>query len=136
MMPLNSTMIEKSNDYIRSKGNNAVDPSELNDLAIDERMSKKQMEQILSYLIDNGNIHFLQQKYLHSDLVHKAKEILLEQLAKTTEGIKVSQLRDLLNTNRGTAMILLEFFDSENITLRKGNFRVLTNKYKDKMNKM
>jgi hypothetical protein len=89
------------------------------------------VEQIISYLIDNGNIYFLQQKYLHTDLVEKAKKILLEQLSKTAEGIKVSQLRDLLNTNRGTAMILLEFFDSENITLRKGNFRFLTNKYKE-----
>jgi selenocysteine-specific elongation factor len=129
-------MIKKTVNFIISKGNNAVDPADLSDIAIDEKISKKQMEQIISYLIDNGNIHFLQQKYLHSDLVEKAKKILLEQLTKTTEGIKVSQLRDLLNTNRGTAMILLEFFDSENITLRKGNFRVLTKKYKDKMDKI
>ena len=127
------TIIEKVDKLIRSKGNNTVDPAELSDLAIDEKISKKQMEQIVSYLIDNGKIHFLQQKYLHSDLVEKAKKILLEQLSNSTEGIKVSQLRDILNTNRGTAMILLEFFDSENITLRKGDFRFLTKKYKDKM---
>ncbi len=126
-------MIAKADDFIRAKGNNAVDPAELNDLAVDENISIKQMEQIVSYLIDNGDIYFLQQKYLHSTLVEKAKKIILEQIILTTEGIKVSQLRDLLNTNRGTAMILLEFFDSENITLRKGNFRVLTKKYKDKM---
>ena len=127
------TMIDKTDKLISSKGNNTVDPAELSDLAIDEKISKKQMEQIVSYLIDNGKIHFLQQKYLHSDLVEKAKKILLEQLSNSTEGIKVSQLRDILNTNRGTAMILLEFFDSENITLRKGDFRFLTKKYKDKM---
>ena len=128
------TMIEKTDNLIRSKGNNAVDPAELSDLAIDEKISKKQMEQIVSYLIDNGNIYFLQQKYLHSTLVEKAKKIIIEQLRRTSEGIKVSQLRDLLNTNRGTAMILLEFFDSENITLRKGNFRFLTRKFKDGIN--
>jgi len=125
--------IKEVDELIRSKGNNAVDSAELNDFAFDAGIPKKQMEQIVSYLIDNGNIYLLQQKYLHTDLVEKAKEILLEQLNKTIEGIKVSQLRDLLNTNRGTAMILLEFFDSENITLRKGNFRVLTKKFKDKM---
>ncbi len=128
------TMIEKTDKLIRSKGNNAVDPVELNDLAVDENISKKQMEQIISYLIDNGNIYFLQQKYFHSEFVEEAKKIIVERLIETTEGIKVSQLRDLLNTNRGTAMILLEFFDSENITLRKGNFRFLTKKYKDKIN--
>ena len=126
-----NTMIEKVDNLIKSKGNNVVDPTELIDLEIDEKFSKGKVEQIISYLIDNGNIYFLQQKYLHTDLVEKAKKILLEQLSKTAEGIKVSQLRDLLNTNRGTAMILLEFFDSENITLRKGNFRFLTNKYKE-----
>lgn len=129
-----NAMIGKAENFIKSKGNNAVDPAELSDLAIDEKITKKQLEQIISYLIDHGNIYFLQQKYLHSTLVEKAKKILFEQLIKITEGIKVSQLRDLLNTNRGTAMILLEFFDSENITLRKGNFRVLTKKFKDKMN--
>jgi len=128
------TMIEKTDNLIRSKGNNAVDSAELSDLAIDEKISKKQIEQIVSYLIDNGNIYFLQQKYLHSTLVEKAKKIIIEQLKRTSEGIKVSQLRDLLNTNRGTAMILLEFFDSENITLRKGNFRFLTRKFKDGIN--
>jgi selenocysteine-specific elongation factor len=124
-------MIKKADDLIRSKGNIAVDPSELIDFANDENISKKRMGQIISYLIDNGDIYFLQQKYLHFDLVEKAKKILLEQLTKSTEGIKVSQLRDLLITNRGTAMILLEFFDSENITLRKGNFRFFTKKYKN-----
>jgi len=128
------TMIEQIDELIISKGNNAVDPLDVNDFAHDAGISKKQIMQIASYLIDNGNIYLLQQKYLHSDLVNKAKKILLEQLAKVTEGIKVSQFRDLLNTNRGTAMILLEFFDSENITLRKGNFRVLTKKFKGKMN--
>ncbi len=128
------TMIDKTDKLINSKGNNAVDPAELDELAVDEKISKRQMEQIVSYLIDNANIHFLQQKYLHSDLVEKAKKIIIEQLLNSTEGIKVSQLRDLLNTNRETAMILLEFFDSENITLRKGDFRFLTKKYKDKIN--
>ena len=127
-------MIEQIDELIISKGNNAVDPLDVNDFAYDAGISKKQIMQIVSYLFDNGNIYLLQQKYLHSDLVNKAKKILLEQLAKVTEGIKVSQFRDLLNTNRGTAMILLEFFDSENITLRKGNFRVLTKKFKGKMN--
>ena len=127
-------MIEQIDELIISKGNNAVDPLDVNDFAYDAGISKKQIMQIVSYLIDNGSIYLLQQKYLHSDLVNKAKKILLEQLAKVTEGIKVSQFRDLLNTNRGTAMILLEFFDSENITLRKGNFRVLTKKFKGKMN--
>lgn len=130
------TMIKKTDKLIRSKGNNSVDPAELYDLAVDENISKKQMEQIISYLIDNRNIYFLQQKYFHSELVNEAKKIIVEQLVETTEGIKVSQLRDLLNTNRGTAMILLEFFDSENITLRKGNFRFLTKKFKDKMSKI
>jgi selenocysteine-specific elongation factor len=127
-------MIEQIDELIISKGNNAVDPLDVNDFAYDAGISKKQIMQIVSYLFDNGNIYLLQQKYLHSDLVNKAKKILLEQLVKVTEGIKVSQFRDLLNTNRGTAMILLEFFDSENITLRKGNFRVLTKKFKGKMN--
>jgi len=128
------TMIKKVEEFIKSKGNNPVDPTELDDLAIDEKIQKKQMEQIISYLNDNGDIYILQQKYFPLELVDKAKKIMIEKLTNSSDGIKVSQLRDMLKTNRGTAMILLEFFDSENITLRKGNFRFLTKKYKDEMN--
>jgi len=126
-------LIGKIDEFIRVKGNNVVDPIELQDMDIEQKMTKKQMEQILSHLIENKNIYYLQQKYIHAELIDKAKRIIIEQLTQTTEGIKVSQMRDLLDTNRSTAMILLEYFDSENITLRKGNFRVLTKKFKDKM---
>jgi len=128
------TKIDKIVKLISSKGDNVVDPVELDDLTSGENISNKQLDQIISYLIDNGTIYSMQQKFLQTDLVEKAKKIVIEYLINNTDGIKVSQLRDLLKTNRGTAMILLEYFDSKGITLRKGNFRFLTRKYKDVMN--
>jgi len=126
-------LINKTEEFIISKGALAVDPADLDDLMISENIDSKQMEHIISYLIDNSSIYLLQQKFIHKDLLKKAKETLLEQLNKTPQGIKTAQFRDLLNTNRNTAIILLEYFDSENITLRKGNYRVLTKKFKDNL---
>lgn len=127
------SLIKKTENEIKSKGDLAVDPAELDDFMLDLDISKKQMEHIILYLLDNGTIYFLQQKYFHYELVQKAKKVIIEQLTKTQGGIKVAQLRDLLNTNRTTAIILLEYFDSEGITIRKKDFRFLTKKFRESL---
>ena len=52
-------------------------------------------------------------------------------LTENEVGIKTSQFRDLIASNRAATIIILEYFDSENITLRKGDFRFLTNKFRE-----
>jgi hypothetical protein len=54
---------------------------------------------------------------------------MLEFLRQNEAGITVAQFRDLIAGNRNNAIAILEYFDSEGITLRKGNIRVLTRKF-------
>ncbi|MCF7859294.1 MAG: selenocysteine-specific translation elongation factor [Candidatus Cloacimonetes bacterium] len=122
-------LIKHTEEFIKMKGNNAVDIKEIYNFGKSETATDKDMDRVLVYLIDNRSIYLLQQKYLHSSFIEKAKKILIKFLTENDAGIKVSEFRDLMETNRTTALILLESFDNENITLRKGNFRYLTKKF-------
>ena len=59
-------------------------------------------------------------------LYEKAKNILVEFLTKNKK-ISAAQYRDLLNTNRKTAIALLEHFDMLKLTKRIENDRILLN---------
>ncbi|MCL2606646.1 MAG: SelB C-terminal domain-containing protein, partial [Coriobacteriia bacterium] len=57
--------------------------------------------------------------------VKAAKDILQVALSKNPEGMTAAQLRDELQVSRKYAIPLLEHFDAQNITLRKGDLRIL-----------
>ena len=63
---------------------------------------------------------------LYSDLL-KAQDDLVK-LFNSNEKIDVKMLRDALDTNRKTAVALLEYFDSKKVTKRVGDERILIKK--------
>ena len=73
----------------------------------------------------------MKQQYIHIELLNKRKKQLISYLlGHEEEGVTVSNFRDLINSNRNTTVFYLEHFDSEGITMRKGNDRFLTAKFK------
>ena len=68
-------------------------------------------------------------KYIHSDFMNESRQQLISYLDKNPQGITVSYFRDLMKINRANALILLGFFDTEGITIRKGDMRILTKKF-------
>ena len=63
--------------YLQNLGSNSSDISEIQ-TAIKVDIDEKKMQQILSYLIDNGKVYFLQKKYFYYDFIEKAKQQLLK----------------------------------------------------------
>jgi selenocysteine-specific elongation factor len=57
-------------------------------------------------------------------IINSAKELLIDYLQKNNK-ISAAQYRDLLNTNRKSAITLLEYFDNIKITKRVENDRIL-----------
>ncbi len=120
------TLIEKVENYLQNIGSNSADIAEIQTaINIDE----KKLQQVISYLVDNGKVYLLQKKYFHHDFVEKAKQQLLKFLQQNPDGISVAQFRDIMECNRTNSMIILEYFDSSNITIRRGNYRFLTKKF-------
>ena len=94
-----------------------------------ENLSIQDLKQILAHLISTQKVYFIQTKYIHSDFMNECRKQLISYLNKNPQGITVSHFRDLMKINRANALILLGFFDTEGITIRKGDFRVLTKKF-------
>jgi len=65
----------------------------------------------------------------HQKLVTRAKDSLIEFL-KTKGEIRVSQFRDLLGASRKYALPLLIYFDTHNVTIKRGDVRILAEKYR------
>jgi len=123
--------LDKIEKFINNSQNQVIDFKEIQETEIEQNQEK--LEQILAYLLEQNTIYFLQQKYIHIDLIKKGKKLLIDRFSKSDVGLRLSEFRDMLNTNRMTAMIILEYFDSRGITLRKKDFRFLTNKFKNNL---
>lgn len=82
-------------------------------------------EDIVLLLIDDKKLIKVNEECIMSfKLYNEAKEILTSFIEKNGS-ISAAQYRDLLNTNRKNAIILLEYFDQVRITRRSGNDRTL-----------
>jgi selenocysteine-specific elongation factor len=60
----------------------------------------------------------------HKKAIEKAKEIIYREI-KSEGKITAAKARDLFNTNRKYAIVLLEYFDSINFTKRMEDNRIL-----------
>ena len=88
----------------------------------------KKLKQILRYLSDKGKLYQIEGVYLHAKVVNMCRSVLLQELAKRPDGLTVAEYRDLINANRKICLHLYALFDSEGLTERMGDVRVITPK--------
>lgn len=82
------------------------------------------------YLLDQGILIYIGESIsLHRDWVYKAQGKLIDFLKQKKE-IRVSDFRDLIQTSRKYALPLLIYFDTHGITIKRGEIRVLAEKYR------
>ena len=84
------------------------------------------MDLIAAIIFDKILVELDGEVLLYSDLL-KAQDDLVK-LFNRNEKIDVKMLRDALDTNRKTAVALLEYFDSKKVTKRVGDERILIKK--------
>ena len=81
---------------------------------------------VLTRLLKDGTLIRLDEHYLihrewYCSAVHKAEE-----LYRDKKGIALGDYRDLLNTSRKIALVLLDAFDRQGITKKDGDIRIFT----------
>ena len=82
------------------------------------------------YMLDTGTlVNAGEGIVLHKTHVKEAERRLIEHL-KTNKEIRVSQFRDLLDASRKFALPLLIYFDTRGVTIKRGDVRVLGQKYR------
>jgi selenocysteine-specific elongation factor len=91
---------------------------------IDER----RLTQLLQFAVTRKMAYRVDGEYLHASVVDRCRRALLEALARTPGGLTVAGFRDLVSGNRKICLLLYALFDSEGITERQGDVRVITEK--------
>ena len=121
--------IDEKYNLIKGKIEKLIYESEYNFVKLSQIQEldndKLSTEDILTSMTDIGEIvKVAEDTFTSNIIVSKAKELLIDYLQKNNK-ISAAEYRDLLNTNRKSAIMLLEYFDNCKITKRSENDRVL-----------
>jgi selenocysteine-specific elongation factor len=128
---LNYFTIEYDEDYrkIKERALKILDEVKFELLKIDElaeKINHPMTDDVLSLMLTEKDLVRINDLVTTRELYEEAKNILVEFLNKNKK-ISAAQYRDLLNTNRKTAIALLEHFDMLKLTKRIENDRILLN---------
>ncbi len=119
-------------NYFKNSGMKTPLLSDLCSIAEKKGYNDKKIKQIIGLLINKGKLCNIDGNFIHSSVINGAREKLLKYLNDNPQGIKISEFRDLIEGNRKICLLMLTQFDSEGITIRKGDYRVITEKgYKE-----
>ncbi|MCP4178593.1 MAG: selenocysteine-specific translation elongation factor [bacterium] len=117
--------IEFIESYFKTSEMTAPIIYQLEEKCSDKKISLTELKQILAHLCSTKKIYRIEDTYIHSEIVDKCRDILINYLKTNTEGITVAGFRDIINGNRKICLLLLAIFDREKTTLRKDDFRIL-----------
>jgi len=120
-----SAHIAAIEDYICTCGMRVPLMSVMKEIAEKRRMSEKVLKQVLLHLLNIGAVYRQEGEVIHRTIVDACREKLMAYLSKNTEGITVAGFRDLTGSNRKLSLLLLAIFDSEKLTRRNGDVRLL-----------
>jgi selenocysteine-specific elongation factor len=82
------------------------------------------------YMLDTGVlVNAGEGVVLHKKYVKEAEQKLIDYLKKNNE-IRVGQFRDLLGASRKFVLPLLIYFDTRGVTIKRGDVRILGQKYR------
>ncbi|MDA8079522.1 MAG: selenocysteine-specific translation elongation factor [Nitrospiraceae bacterium] len=98
-------------------------PPSKEELALFLKMDTKRLTDILGILSKEGKVVRVNEAYYLSGSSYQQTLALLRDFFSKKAEMSVAEFRDLLNTSRKYALPLLEFLDSNKITLRTGDVR-------------
>lgn len=123
--------IKYDENYINAEKEvlNILDRAKFDFIKPDELMSMSfkniKTEDLLSLMISDKKIIKINDECIISQKIYDNAKYILVQFIKINEKITAAEYRDLLDTNRKNAIILLEHFDQLRVTKRSGNDRIL-----------
>ena len=86
---------------------------------------RKEVERVIQLLVDQGELgHLGAGLYMSSLCLQDARQAVIEN-CEANNKLEIPVLRDRLGTSRKYLIPLLEHFDTEGLTLRRGGTRIL-----------
>jgi selenocysteine-specific elongation factor len=102
-------------------GERAEAASELEALLAEEEIAKVEDKQLAAFLEEAGRLRRVGDGFAVSTALYDRGRALLPEL----DGITLAAFRDALGVGRRTAQLLLERYDADGLTLRRGDVRTL-----------
>jgi hypothetical protein len=99
--------------------------SQVRNEAEKRKLSERELKQVLYKLVSTGKVYRVNDDYIHAGIVDDCREKLKKELSGRKDGITVAEFRDLVGGNRKICLLLLAQYDSEMLTQRVGDVRVL-----------
>jgi selenocysteine-specific elongation factor len=112
-------------DYLKSFEMKTPLMTQLRNEAEKRKLSERELKQVLYKLVSTGKAYRINDSYIHADIVDNCREKLKKELSNRKDGITVAEFRDLVGGNRKICLLLLAQYDSEMLTQRVGDVRVL-----------
>ncbi len=122
--------MEKIEKAIKEHGVDKLDFGTLVEKAGTGSIEKKKLEQILHLLVNQGKITLLPGMPVHNKNLDKIRSRLLKVLKEEKAGINEKQFRELIDTGKKVAQILLDNFIREGIVKKEGFYIHITPKGK------
>lgn len=113
-------LIAKIIDFLKKKGFSPPDQKELTM----QFPQEKKLAKVITILKETGELVAIENYLFPKETIKKAEEILFHLLKEKGE-ITASEYREKLNTTRKYVIPLLNYFDTQGITVRRGDVRIL-----------
>jgi hypothetical protein len=117
--------IQFFSDYLKSFNMQTPTMSQLKTKAEQRNLNERELKQILYNLTSSGKAYRIKDQYIHASVVDRCRDLLVKELSHQKEGLTVAQFRDLVGGNRKICLLLLAQYDSEMVTKRVGDVRIL-----------
>ncbi len=116
------SLIEKKiKGLLKTRGLSLTKKEELTPLA----PTVKEIDALIPYMKKKGSLIGLKQGlFIGAEAIQKAREACLAHIS-SKGGITAGQCRDILGCGRKLAILILEYFDNQGLTIRKGDIRTL-----------
>jgi selenocysteine-specific elongation factor len=79
--------------------------------------------ELIQYWVESGDLVRVGDRYLHSGVLERARGIIVD-LLRGSDGVKISEIRDALDSSRKAVVPLMEHFDQVGVTRRRGDERI------------
>ncbi len=122
--------IKKIGQFILSFGMKVPLMNEIKEFGQTQGISQKELHDIINFLIENKEIVTIEGSFIHAEIIEKAKNLLIAHFKKN-ETLILADFRDNLQANRKMCLLLLSYFDDRGWTVRKGDYRILSEKGKE-----
>ncbi len=131
LSPRDIEQIDFIENYMHGSGMHTPLWSEMVPAALDKGIDELKLKQIMQLLVFRNKAYNLDGNFIHTSIVDDSRRILLEHLVEHEEGATVATFRDLIDGNRKICLLMINKFDREGITVRKGDYRLITQRGRD-----